>query len=139
MLRSGRDSTRAWAGLLLRCLDAEVPAFFHHHEELLLPALMEAVAGSDPVCLRGMATDHEAGRRQVLGAWAVVRPQLEAIASGGRGALATADIAAFTGPYEALLAHAREELLPMADRLLSQAQWDALEGSLHASPTLRSP
>lgn len=138
-LQRGRDSTRAWAGLLLRCFDVEVPAFFHHHHELLLPALMEAVAGSDPVCLRGMATDHAAGRRQVLGAWAAVKPKLEAIAGGGGGALGAAAIEAFTGPYGALIAHARDELLPMADRLLSQEQWRALEGSLRASPTLRSP
>lgn len=129
-LRSGRDSTWAWAGLLLRCFDVEVPAFFHHHHELLLPALMEAVAGSDPVCLRGMAADHEAGRRKVLEAWEVVRAGLEGLASGGSGTLKATDVEAFTGPYGALLAHAQEELLPMADRLLSQEQLRALDSAL---------
>lgn len=132
-LRSGRDRTRAWAGLLLHDLDAELPLFFHHQHELLLPALMEAVAGSDPVCLRGMAADHDAGRRQVLHAWTALRPGLATLANGDHSEMPAATVDAFTSGYLALLSHAENELLPMAERLLSDAQWEDLGRALRAS------
>lgn len=135
-LRGGTGATRAWAGLLLRFFDDELPLILAHQRELLLPALMEAVAGSDPVCLRGMAVHHEAGRTQVPGAWAALRPGLAALAEGGRGEIPAASVDAFTQACLALLSHAQDELLPMAERLLSDAQWEDMGRALSApAPT----
>ena len=135
-LRGGTGTTRAWAGLLLRFFDDELPLILAHQRELLLPALMEAVAGSDPVCLRGMAAHHEAGHSEVRGAWAALRPALAALADGGGGEIPATRVDAFTQTCLALLSHAQDELLPMAERLLSDAQWEDMGRAMSApAPT----
>ena len=93
----------------------------HHadEEEDLFPALIESMAGSDPICLReitqGLATEH----REIESHWLRVRAALERIAAGESAQLASADVEALALAYERHIAREESELLPMAARLLS--------------------
>ncbi len=92
-------------------------------ERRLFPALLESMAGSDAVCLKGMTGGLARGRADLDRRWRqAVRPALEGPADpAAQGALA-----AWTGDYLAWLARADEELLPMAARLLDDAALDEL-------------
>ena len=92
-------------------------------EQRLFPALIEAMAGSDAVCLQGMTGGLARDRADLDRRWRqAVRPALD-----GTAAPATGDaLAAWTGDYQAWLARADEELLPMAARLLDDTALDEL-------------
>jgi hemerythrin-like domain-containing protein len=93
----------------------------HHHEDEerdLFPALLESMAGSDPVCIReltgALAEDH----RRLEELWSAVRTWLVAV-HGGKGLPADdAAIDAFVDLYERHAAREEQELFPMAERLL---------------------
>lgn len=94
----------------------------HHHadeEEELFPALIESMAGSDPVCLREMIEGLTADHRSLEAAWRRLRGVLERIAAGESVPLASDDVEALVGKYECHIAREERELLPMAARLLS--------------------
>ena len=100
----------------------------HHADEEadLFPALLESMAGSDAVCLReltaGLASEH----RELEERWRVLRLTLEQVAAGEPALLAPQDVQAFVERYEQHLAREDDELLPMAGRLLSDAQIDEI-------------
>lgn len=107
-------------------------AAVHHHadeEEDLFPALLEAVAGSDAVCIReltqALSTDH----RELERHWQALRPGLQAIASS-TGASATpweAEAAAtFVAAYRSHLGREDADLLPLAERLLGRTELNHL-------------
>lgn len=86
----------------------------------LCPALIESMAGSDAVCLKGMTQglaeqDTSLGRR-----WPGIRAAL-----GGHDADPAA-LAAWIEDYRAYLRCADEELLPMAERLLDDQALEQL-------------
>lgn len=92
-------------------------------EQRLFPALIESMAGSDAVCLRGMTGGLARDRANLDRRWRqVVRPALD-----GPAAAAAHDVlAAWADDSLARLRRADEELLPMAARLLDDAALDAL-------------
>ncbi|MGH8689359.1 MAG: hemerythrin domain-containing protein [Burkholderiales bacterium] len=97
----------------------------HHHkdeEEDLFPALIEAVAGSDAVCLRGLIQGLTADHRALEAAWARLRPVLEKVASGESVTLATDEVEGLARLYERHIEFEESELLPMAARLLSEEE-----------------
>jgi hemerythrin-like domain-containing protein len=113
----------------------------HHHEDEeqdLFPALLEAVAGSDPVCLRELTTalcdDHRALERR----WAALREPLLNVVEGRASMLAEADVPGFVQLYERHIAREEAELLPMAARLLSDAELDRLGLAMRARRGLAS-
>lgn len=122
----GADAdARAAAAGVMRYFDVSAP---HHHadEEVdLFPALREAVAGSDPVCIRELAEALSAEHRELEARWARVRAVLERVAAGDATRLASADVEALVGLYERHIEREERELLPMAARLLSDAELDA--------------
>jgi hemerythrin-like domain-containing protein len=99
-------------------------AAVHHHEDEeqdLFPALREAMAGSDAVCIReltdGLVQDH----RRLEGLWRALRAALVALAEGQAQTLDAAVVGEFMAAYEAHMARENDELLPMAARLLDDA------------------
>ena len=95
----------------------------HHHEDEednLFPALLEAMAGSDAVCIRELTEALEADHRQLEKRWAAMRVKLQAISQGQAEVLSTEEVEAFVGGYRAHILREDTELLPMAERLLGE-------------------
>lgn len=106
----------------------DTAAVQHHADEErdLLPALLEAMAGSDAVCIRGMAERLSAEHRRMEASWARLREPLARIAAGAARKLPAAQVDAFIDAYAAHLAYEEAELLPLAARLLDDTQLDAI-------------
>ena len=99
-------------------------AAMHHHadeEDELFPALIESMAGSDAICLRemidGLKTDH----RALEACWQQLRGILERLAAGECVSLVADDVEALAVRYARHIEYEEKELLPMAARLLSDA------------------
>lgn len=112
------DQARSAAQSIVRYFDG--PALFHHadEEEDLFPALLEAVAGSDAVCLRALFDRLSSEHRQLESQWQRLRPVLLDIHEGSAAKLSEQDIQRFIQDYADHLQTEDEELLPMAHRLL---------------------
>ncbi|MGH8758241.1 MAG: hemerythrin domain-containing protein [Burkholderiales bacterium] len=96
--------------LELHCLDQEAD---------LVPALLEALAGSDAVCIRQMAEKPRAEHRALESLWRRVRVALEEVIEGVDVELPLMEVAALGSLCERHVAFEKTELLPMAERLLS--------------------
>lgn len=114
----------------------------HHHddeEQDLFPALLESMAGSDAVCLReltaGLCSDH----RQLEQRWAALRERLLQVTHGAGTALAAEDVSGFVQLYEQHIAREEAELLPMAARLLSEAELDRIGLSMRSRRGVTEP
>ncbi|VTU44868.1 hemerythrin domain-containing protein [Variovorax sp. RA8] len=113
------EDARTAAANVMRYFDT---AARHHHEdeeEDLFPALIESMAGSDPVCLREMTQGLAAEHRELEARWQQVRVVLEQIAAGHTVPLRSEDVEALVGLYERHMECEERELLPMAARLLN--------------------
>jgi hemerythrin-like domain-containing protein len=100
----------------------------HHHEDEeqdLFPALLASMAGSDAVCLRDLTTALCSEHRLLEQRWAALRQQLAQIAEGRAGAL-DAGVPGFVQLYADHIAREEAQLLPMAARLLSDADLDRI-------------
>lgn len=107
----------------------------HHHadEEVdLFPALIEAVAGSDAVCLRELTASLTAEHRELEQRWRALRSRLEPVARGNASTLVDDEVRDFIGLYERHIAREEAELLPMAGRLLSDAELDRIGLAMRA-------
>ena len=120
------DQARAAAAALIRYFD--LAARQHHEDEEtdLFPALLESMAGSDPVCLRELTASLAAEHRDLEAAWHRLRAVLEQVASGQKAALSPEQVEAFVELYAHHIAREEQELLPMAARLLSDDELDAI-------------
>ena len=101
----------------------------HHHDDEerdLFPALLESMAGSDAVCLRELTTVLIAEHRELEARWKALRDVLAEVATGQPAPLAQRDVSHFTGLYARHIAREEAELLPMAQRLLSDAELDRI-------------
>jgi hemerythrin-like domain-containing protein len=129
----GSDTAAAEAAsAVLRYFDLAAPKHHADEEDDLFPALFEAVAGSDAVCLRGIVDhlrdDHRVLERQ----WHALRAVLQEVAAGSPASLDAAAVAAFAGRYAAHIALEEGELLPMAQRLLSDAAVERIGQAMRA-------
>ena len=119
------DEVRAAATAIGRYFDEAATRHHHDEEQDLFPAVIEAMAGSDAVCLKGMVERLTNEHRQLEGAWRMLRPSLAALAASADGAapgLDTARAAHFVAALRDHITYEDEDLLPMARRLLSDAQ-----------------
>lgn len=101
----------------------------HHHEDEeqdLFPALLESMAGSDAVCLRELTASLCSDHRMLEKRWHALRQRLLQVAEGTASTLTDADVPAFVHAYEQHIAREEAELLPMAARLLSEAELDRI-------------
>ncbi len=96
----------------------------HHADEErdLFPALLESMAGSDAVCLRDITMALTREHRELDAVWGVLRTQLESVARGDASALDAAAVDDFIVRHMRHVAREENELIPMARRLLSEAQ-----------------
>ena len=96
----------------------------HHADEAqdLFPALIESMAGSDAVCLHEITGALAQEHRELDRLWLRLRPALEDVATRRSGSLPVHDVESFVERCQACVAREVGELLPMAARLLADAQ-----------------
>ena len=127
LAQHGADAdARAAAAAVMRYFDS---AALQHHadeEQDLFPALLESMAGSDPVCLREMTELLVAEHRELESRWRRLRAVLAAVAGGESKVLERAEVDAFADLYARHIEREERELLPMAARLLGDAELDAV-------------
>ncbi|WP_291991564.1 hemerythrin domain-containing protein [Candidatus Accumulibacter sp. ACC003] len=116
------DAARTAAITLMRYFDTA--ALDHHadEEDDLFPALIESMAGSDALCLRAIIAGLSADHRALEACWRHLRATLEMIAAGECVPLLVDDVEALAVRYEHHIECEESELLPMAARLLSDAE-----------------
>lgn len=136
------------ATALMRYFDT---AARHHHEDEerdLFPALIESMAGSDAVCLREITAALTADHRALEARWLALRVVLAQVAAGQAALLAPDEVGDFARLYARHIAREESELLPMAQRLLGDAELDRIGlamrlrralPSAHASPGAMPP
>lgn len=127
--QAAQEAARA----VLRYFDS---AARHHHddeEQDLFPALLDALAGADPVCVRALTAQLCADHRTLEARWARLRAPLQQLAAGEAPAgLAEADPQGFVQAYAQHIAREEAELLPLAARLLGPAELDRVGRAMRA-------
>lgn len=125
------DARDAAAGVM-RYFDSA--ALDHHADEErdLFPALLEAMAGSDAVCLRELTAALAAEHRELETRWQRVRAALAPLAAGAAATLPGADVEALVVLYERHIAREEAELLPMAARLLGDDEQERIGRAMRA-------
>ncbi|MFO1217850.1 MAG: hemerythrin domain-containing protein [Burkholderiaceae bacterium] len=114
----------------------------HHHDDEevdLFPALLESMAGSDPVCLRELTAALVADHRELDRGWRSLRAVLARVVAGDAAALAADEVLGFIGRYERHIAREESELLPMARRLLGDAELDRIGRAMRARRGVADP
>lgn len=113
----------------------------HHAEQEsdLFPALIDSMAGSDAHCLQALTQGLAAEHRQFEQRWRVLRRWLSQVAGGQSSAAPGADPAAFVDACRQYMARERAELLPMAARLLSDAELDRIGQAMRARRAAARP
>ncbi|MDQ2926714.1 MAG: hemerythrin domain-containing protein [Pseudomonadota bacterium] len=116
------DEARAAAAGVVRYFDTS--AMDHHadEEEELFPALIESMAGSDPVCIREMTSSLVAEHRELEALWRRLRKSLQAVVAGEGVTLDADTVQAFASLYARHIEREEKELLPMAGRLLGDEE-----------------
>lgn len=127
------------ASAIVRYFDS---AARHHHEDEehdLFPALLDSMAGSDAVCLRDLTASLREDHRTLERQWGVLRPQLLKISEAAGDAI-DADVAqSFVQLYEAHIGREEAELLPMAARLLTDAELDRIGAAMRTRRGVPAP
>jgi hemerythrin-like domain-containing protein len=128
---NGSDSAaREGAAAVMRYFDTAAPNHHADEEEDLFPALIESMAGSDAVCLREIIAALLADHRELDRRWAALRRALQAVVAGQSTPLSAADVQGFADLYARHIALEEGELLPMAGRLLGDAELDRLADAM---------
>jgi hemerythrin-like domain-containing protein len=133
------EDARSAAAAVMRYFDT---AAKHHHEDEekdLFPALVESMAGSDPVCLREMTQGLAAEHRELEARWHRLRTVLEQIAAGHTVPLSSDDVEALVGLYERHMEREEQELLPMAARLLSDEELERIGRAMRERRGIQLP
>lgn len=110
---------RAAAGSVRRTFDRIAGPLHQVEEQELFPALLESMAGSDAVCIREMTEARAAEHRDIEARWLGIRQWLEALEAGHDGPAQVADLEAFASLCRRHMVQEDQELLAMAERLLS--------------------
>ncbi|MER1941269.1 hemerythrin domain-containing protein [Castellaniella sp. FW104-16D08] len=129
LLLAGHKQTRQQLGVLGSANGAQVITWFDHtasqQREILesgvFPALIESMAGSDAVCLKGMTRGLTEQSHVLAHQWPAIR---QALQTPGQNSEATQR---WIQDYLTYLQCADEDLLPMAQRLLDDAALQDIE------------
>lgn len=118
------QAAREAATAVMRYFDTAARDHHADEEQDLFPALIEAMAGSDAVCLHDLTRALAAEHRQLEALWRGLRKALTQLVAGDRAALTPALVQDFVALYTGHIAREEAELLPMAARLLDDAALD---------------
>lgn len=120
------DQARLAASNIIRYFDTA--AVQHHADEEtdLFPALLESMAGSDAVCIKGLTDGLSAEHRRLEALWRKLRHYLQRIATGEDATLPPEALEQFNDLYASHMKREDDELLPMAARLLSDHDIDRI-------------
>lgn len=118
--RGSDEQARQAAQNIMRYFDTAAVDHHADEEEDLFPALLESVAGSDPVCIRQMIDRLCQEHRQLEAGWRKLRKILACIATGETADLPQQDVDTFVSRYIQHVEFEDGELLPMAARLLGE-------------------
>ena len=110
------------AQAVLRYFDRAAVDHHADEEQDLFPALLEAMAGSDAVCLRELVAALTQQHRELDAHWQALRPMLLRLAAGEHVRLDAALVERFAAACMQHLAREDAELLPMAARLIDETQ-----------------
>lgn len=136
----GADAEAASAAAgIIRYFDVAAPLHHADEEENLFPELLEAMAGSDAVCIREITASLAAEHRRLEADWRQLRNALTQIAEGRPAPLPTSDVQAFVQRYAGHLEHEDTELFPMASRLLGDAALSRMGGAMARRRNLTPP
>jgi hemerythrin-like domain-containing protein len=114
------------ASAVMRYFDTAARDHHEDEEQDLFPALLESMAGSDAVCLRDLTASLSVEHRELERRWRTLRLRLEQVVAGHTTTLPDAEVLDLVGLYERHIAREDAELLPMARRLLSDAELDRI-------------
>lgn len=118
---SDRPAAEA-ATAVLRYFDVAAPDHHADEEQDLFPALIESVAGSDALCIRelidGLRAEHTVFEQQ----WGALRQVLAMVSDGRPARLDGERVEAFVQAYHRHIVREEDALLPMAARLISDAE-----------------
>ena len=121
LARHGSDTAAVEAAAaVVRYFEVAAPQHHADEEDELLPAMFEAVAGADAVCLHEMAAGLLADHEALAAQWHTLRAVLVDIMAGKPARLDGAAVQAFAQHYRAHIRFEEEALFPMAERLLAQ-------------------
>lgn len=120
------EQARQAARNIVRYFDTAAVDHHADEEDDLFPALLESVAGSDPVCIKDLIDRLCHEHRQLEAGWRRLRKPLLAIAAGQETSLPQNDVDTFVTQYADHLRCEEDELLPMAQRLLGQHHIDQM-------------
>ncbi|WP_088282193.1 hemerythrin domain-containing protein [Ideonella sp. A 288] len=104
------------------CRDTALQPHHADEEVELFPALIDAMAGSDAVCLREMVASLTEEHRDLERRWRLLRPTLDGLAAGRAPGPAADELQAFVDRCQRHVAREDAELLPMAGRLIGDAE-----------------
>lgn len=136
----GSDTAAREAAIaVMRYFDLAGPNHHADEEQDLFPALLESMAGSDAVCLRQMIESLCADHRDLERRWAALRRTLQLVADGLPAVLDAAEVQAFAGLYGRHIAREEGEVLPMAERLLGQAEIEHLGEAMRSRRGVAPP
>lgn len=139
LLTHGSDTTtQAAAQDILHYFDTTARDCQADEEQVLFPALIESMAGSDAVCLHGITEGLSDMLRALDRRWRhQLRAPLLRIAKGESAELPSADLQAFSEEYTAYTERCDTELLPMAERLLTDPEIALLGQAMRARRSLQ--
>jgi hemerythrin-like domain-containing protein len=133
LIEHGSDAeAQTAARRVLRYFDTSARDHHADEEDDLFPALIESMAGSDAVCLRGIVSALGAEHRELEARWQRLRPVLQQVAEGEAVRLDADEVQAFAGHYQRHIAREEAELLPMARRLLTDSELDRIGAAMRA-------
>lgn len=129
----GSDTAAREASLgVMRYFDSAAPNHHADEEQDLFPALIEAMAGSDAVCLKEIIASLLADHVELDRRWRALRQVLQAVADGRPATLDADGVYAFAERYARHIAREEGELLPMAARLLDAGTLERIGEAMRA-------
>ncbi len=123
---------RATTAGLFQFFDHELPRHHADQAQDLFPALLESMAGSDAVCLHEITQGLTSQHVELQRLWQRLRPALEEVAAGRSDALPAQEVENFVERCRACVTREDGELLPMAARLLADAQLEQIATAMRA-------
>ena len=111
---------------VMRYFDTAARDHYEDEEQDLFPAMLESMAGSDPVCIRELIDSLKNDHRELERLWGKVRAWLLEVEAGKAVPPEIHEVDLFVDLHETHATREERELLPMAERLLSTKDLDEI-------------